>query len=68
LNFIIIHQCRSVLFLSNLKIKKKSSEIILRARTLAISINIYLKNVYVLQIFNLHFIFNFYFSQLKKEQ
>jgi hypothetical protein len=47
---------------------KKSTEITLLARTLAISFNIYLIRFYVLQIFTLHFIINFCLSQLKKEQ
>ena len=46
--------------------KKKSTEITLLARTLAISFNIYLFRFYVLQIFTLHFIINFCLSQLKK--
>ena len=42
---------------------KKSTEITLLARTLAISFTIF---VFVLQIFTLHFIFNFCWSQQKK--
>jgi hypothetical protein len=65
------HNYRSVqisVIWSNFHIKTKPSEIILWARTLAISINIYWICFYVLQIFNLHSIFQFLFSQLKKEQ
>jgi len=40
----------------------KSTEITLLARTLAISFTIYKIRFYVLQIFTLHFIFNFCWS------
>jgi hypothetical protein len=51
---------RIFFFLSNLKLFLfKSTEINLLARTLAISFIIYKILFYVLQIFTLHFIFNF---------
>jgi hypothetical protein len=66
LNFIMIDQCKSVLFYRTWK--KKIIWNYFMSTYISNFHQYILKKNYILQIFNLHFIFNFCFSQLKKEQ